>query len=230
MATPTDAATARHEQEVRERSMQTAFPAKVLAYNSDTGTVKLEPQFIETWRDGFERVTEDAESEYIDLVPIAFPRSGDYFMTWPIAAGDFGLVVCTKYSLGVWRDQGQRSDPGDLRRFCMDGAVFQPVNLTPDESPVNKHSGGSYFEISKGGSIDFVALAAKVKDDLDDIKDMLDDIKAVHNAHGHVISPGCFGTNPATSAAVTIATGADDKLVTKSYTVTDPKSSSLKVQ
>ncbi len=41
--------------EQRERQWQTSFPAKVLKWNPDN-TVQLEPQHIEVWRDGDERL------------------------------------------------------------------------------------------------------------------------------------------------------------------------------
>jgi hypothetical protein len=148
--------------EQRERQMQTAFPAKVLSWDSSTNTVQLEPQFFEVWRDGEERRTETIaapEDAYIDNVPVLFPRSGTWSITFPIEAGSFGLVICTKYSLDVWRNQGNAGDPGDLRRFTMSGAVFHPVNLHPNGSALSNVSSTT---MNLAGSDDFIALAAKV--------------------------------------------------------------------
>jgi len=111
----------------REQQMQTAFPAKVLEWNSALGVVKLEPQFVETWvtQDGrrLHETLERPEYAYIENVPVCFP----HFMSWDIPVDGFGLVICTKYSLDKWRNQLQRVDPGDLRRFTMSGATFHPV-------------------------------------------------------------------------------------------------------
>ena len=160
MSTPLLSTYARAQNERRERQMQTAFPAKVLDWHSGDNTVRLEPQFIETWvtSDGTTRY-EDAETTYIDNVPVLFPRSGTWSITFPIETGSFGLVVCTKYSLDAFRNQGNRADPGDLRRFTMSGAVFHPVNLHPNSSAL---SGVDSNYMNLAGNSDFIALAAKI--------------------------------------------------------------------
>lgn len=137
-----------------DRGKQTSFPAKVISYSASDNTVVLEPQFIEAWftRD-YERKTETDIDPIIRNVPVCFPRH----MSWQVDIDDFGLVICTKYSLDQWRNQRQRIDPGDLRRFTMSGATFHPVLM--DETPVNQQ---------------FVALANLVNSELSSIKDALD--------------------------------------------------------
>jgi hypothetical protein len=181
-ATPPLSAFTRNQIEQRERQMQTAFPAKVLDWHSSTNTVQLEPQFFEVWRDGEERRTETIEAPedaYIDNVPVLFPRSGTWSITFPIVPESFGLVICTKYSLDVWRNQGNAGDPGDLRRFTMSGAVFHPVNLHPNGSALNEDNGlldnvvdmviGQHSQTAQ-----FVALANLVKSRLDTIQQKYD--------------------------------------------------------
>jgi len=170
-ATPPLSSFTRNQIEQRERQMQTAFPAKVLDWQSSTNTVQLEPQFFEVWRDGEERRTETIEAPedaYIDNVPVLFPRSGSWSITFPIETGSFGLVVCTKYSLDVWRNQGNATDPGDLRRFTMSGAVFHPVNLHPNGSNLVPFD-STHMVIGDGtqaSQVDFIALAALVDAEL----------------------------------------------------------------
>jgi hypothetical protein len=158
--TPSQLTHIRSQIEQRDLQMQTAFPAKVLSWTASTNTVKLEPQFLEVWRDGESRMSEPIdrpEDAYIDNVPVLFPRSGTWSITFPIVNGSFGLVLCTKYSLDVWRKgNGKVVDPGDLRRFTMSGAVFFPVNLHPDVSTLKPVSSTT---MNLAGSSDFVALA-----------------------------------------------------------------------
>jgi Phage protein Gp138 N-terminal domain len=149
--------------------MQTAFPAKVIRWDVGTNTVELEPQFIETWvtQDG-SREQEPRDQPYISNVPVLYPRSGGWSITFPIVPGSFGLVLCTKYSLDVWRGQGNATDPGDLRRFTMSGAVFFPVNLYPDDETLSEINTPNSIDpihmvLGQGGAlVDFVALAGKV--------------------------------------------------------------------
>ena len=152
-ATPQFSAYIRNLQEQRERQMQTAFPARVVKWSSATSTVEVEPQFFEVWHVDGERVRETIETKsdaYIDNVPVCFP----HFMSWDIPANAFGLVICTKYSLDIWRQRLQCVDPGDLRRFTMSGATFHPVVMGRSPSVAQQ----------------FVALANKVDAALSAIK------------------------------------------------------------
>lgn len=153
--------------------MQTAFPAKVVGWNASTNVVELEPQFIETWvnRDGT-RQSEPQDFPNIQNVPVLFPRSGSWSITFPIETGSYGLVVCTKYALDVWREQGQVRDPGDLRRFGMSGAVFHPVNLHPNGSTLKSPGDftSTLMELGDDGTKQFIALANLVTTELVSIR------------------------------------------------------------
>jgi hypothetical protein len=178
MTTPLLSTYVRNQTERRERQMQTAFPAKVLDWQSNTNTVRLEPQFVETW------VTSDDQTHYedvpdgdayIDNVPVLFPRSGSWSITFPIEPGSFGMVICTKYSLDAFRNQGNRVDPGDLRRFTMSGAVFHPVNLYPNSSTLSENNtpyamDPSFMILGQGhANIDFAARADRTNKEIDRI-------------------------------------------------------------
>lgn len=193
MTTPSNQEYIRNLIEQRERSIQTAFAAKVISYNPNDSTVQVEPQFIEVWRNREgerEREPSPAEPEdaYIDNVPVAFPRAGSLSITYPIPDGSFGLVICTKYSLNQWREAGTAGDPGDLRRFTMDGAVFMPVNLVPDSDSLDASAATSSgcVEVGTGGATDFVAL----KKDVDDIKGELDKIAATFGSIVFTVDTG----------------------------------------
>ena len=163
----------------RERSVQTSFPAKVVSYSAAEGVVTVEPQFIEVWRIEDERIQEPIESAadaYIENVPVLFPRSGDFSITFPIAADSFGLVTCTKYSLDVWRSTLEK-DPGDTRKFTMSGAVFHPVNLHPEASALSSVD-NTYMILSAGGVAELVARADRVEATLQALADE-------YNVHTH---------------------------------------------
>lgn len=206
-------------QERRERSMQTAFPAKVVGWSASTNVVELEPQFIETWvnRDGT-RESEPQDYPNIENVPVLFPRSGSWSITFPIETGSYGLVVCTKYALDVWRSQGQPRDPGDIRRFGMSGAVFHPVNLHPNDTTLAQDNGdtlsSSIMEIGDlSETTQFVALANLVNSELSSIKDALD-------KHTHLA--GSYTTDVA-------VTGVSGTKSAQPYTAGDVSSATVKV-
>ena len=171
MSTPNLTTFVRSQQSRREVGIQTAFPAKVTSYSASSNTVEIEPQFVEAWttRDGTRKTQ---EPDKITNVPCCFPRH----MSWTVDTGDFGLVICTKYSLDRWRNERNVIDPGDLRRFTLSGATFHPVLM--DETPVTQQ---------------FVALANLVNQELSNIKDALD--THTHLAGGYTTDVAVTGVS-----------------------------------
>jgi hypothetical protein len=201
MTTPTLEAHINRLIDQRLRQMQTAFPAEVVDFNQSESTVTVKPLFIETWRGpGDVRTKETIENDedaYVENVLVMFPRASTFRVTFPITAGDTGLVVCTKFSLDRFRDGGGMSDPGDLRKFTMSGSVFFPVNLTPDADPLDgSESGSTDIYLGEGATGDYLAL----KKDVDDIKSFIDNFQSTYNAHTHTagalkdsVSGACTG-------------------------------------
>jgi hypothetical protein len=66
-------------------------------------------------------------------VPVKFQRCKQFTMTFPLVAGDYGLLVFCERNPGTWRSTGNQSDPGDLSTHGLGGAVFIP-GLYPDSS------------------------------------------------------------------------------------------------
>ena len=204
----------------RLRQMQTAYPAEVIAYDSATSLATIKPLFIETWRGpGDERITEtidEDEDAYVENVLVMHPRAGNFRVALPVAPGDTGLAVVTKFSLDRFREGGGMSDPGDLRKFTMSGSVFFPTNLFVDDDPINCADDDTLITLSAGGAVDFLCLYTETKKNLDDLATMLTDVKSVLNNHVHV-ETGASTEKPTVP-------------MTASYSVTDPINSAVKVE
>ena len=167
--------------------MQTSYPAEVISFDQAASTVTVKPLFVEAWRGpAGDRLTETIEADedaYVENVLVAFPRAATFRVTFPIAPGDTGLVIVTKYSLDVFRNSGAANDPGDLTKFGMSGSVFFPVNLTADADPLDgSESSTTDIYLGEGATGDYVAL----KKDVDDIKTYIDNFQTKYNQHTHV--------------------------------------------
>ncbi len=204
----------------RLRQMQTAYPAKVIAYDSATAIATIQPLFIETWRGpNDERITEtidEDEDAYVENVLVMHPRAGVFRVALPVAPGDTGLAVVTKFSLDRFREGAGMSDPGDLRKFTMSGTIFFPVNLFVDADPIDCSDDDTVITLSAGGAVDFLCLYTETKKNFDDISTMLTDVKTVMNSHVHV------ETGTSTEKLTTP--------MTAGYGVTDPINTTVKVQ
>lgn len=106
-------------------SLHVAFPARVVAYSAEHQTVDVEP--------ALQRSTKTLEGSLLreDLpivcgVPIAWPRSGAYGVTFPLEVDDTVLVVVCDRNIGEWRRTGERGDPRDAGVHGLDGAVAVP--------------------------------------------------------------------------------------------------------
>lgn len=62
--------------------------------------------------------------------PVAFPSSAGASITWPLAAGDTGLVVFADRSTDGWRSEGVANvPPQDARRFGLEDGHFVPASV-----------------------------------------------------------------------------------------------------
>jgi hypothetical protein len=163
-----------------QQEMNTAIPCKVEAFDKDKGTVDVVPALNRTLPD-FQGNYESEQLPKMSDVLIVYPRCQQFAITFPIAVGDYGLLIVCQRNIGNWRSTGNQGDPGDLGVFTLDGAVFLPGlfpdSLTPAQSADannmvigSDRSTSSQIVIKPGGEIDagasatnFVAMANKVK-------------------------------------------------------------------
>jgi hypothetical protein len=125
----------------------------------------------------------------ITSVPVAFPRSGEIAITWPLAEGDTVWLWFAERSIDSWLDQGGQRPPDNPRRFDMSDAVAYPgvsprpesvSNASPDHMVIGRQDGKAVIrikddvveveadvEIKLGdGAVSFVALANEVNTNL----------------------------------------------------------------
>lgn len=124
----------RDAMEARLSDLHVSLPAEVKAYDNDAQTVDVQPLV--------KRVTTDpdtgadlAESfPQINAVPVAFPRSGDAFMSFPIQPGDTVLLIFCERSIDQWQAKGGEQDPGFKALHHISFAVAIPgVYATPNK-------------------------------------------------------------------------------------------------
>lgn len=111
--------------------LETAFPARVQSYDPDAQTADLVPLIRRQVPQGDDSYAMEA-LPVLPSVPVCFPRVGTWFLSFPVAQGDTGIVVVCSGAIGHWRvGDGDVSDPGDLRRHHPSHAIFLPMGLVP---------------------------------------------------------------------------------------------------
>lgn len=157
--------------------IHTSIPARVISYDAANQTARVQPAVKRGIRD------EDGTIVYKDPpelpnVPIMFPRSGDTWISWQIAAGDWVMLHFAESEIDGWRTKGNApTEPGTARRHSYSAAYAIPCGFVDGEELPNvgntlvvEHPS----EIKLGaGATDHVALAALVLQRLQDLYDAI---------------------------------------------------------
>lgn len=104
----------------------TSQPATVLSYDKETQTATVQPviQVYEVFWESEEEGFAPLESA---TVPVCFPGSGAFSITWPIEPGTQGVLVFCDRSMSAWMSSGGESvEPADRSRFDESNAFFIP--------------------------------------------------------------------------------------------------------
>lgn len=203
--------------EAQLRDVHTAMPAQVLDYDSVKQTVDVQPMIKELIQDpdGTKAVFSYPR---IYSVPVVFPRNSNFFLSFPIDEGDFVLLLFTEWSVNRFMELGREEDPLDPERHGFSGAVAIP-GLYPEPLPLAEADaekmvlgldGGTQLRIapdgqveisSLGGVTQYVALADKVKAQLDKVVQDLTDLRAALSSWVPVPNDGGLALKTALAAA-----------------------------
>lgn len=105
--------------------LRVSIPARVVKYDAAKQLIDAKPLIKSTFHDDEgKRVVEDMK--VICNVPVIFPGSGGYRMTFPIKVGDVVDLLFSDHSLDIWLAKGGEVDPIDPRRHHISDAVAIP--------------------------------------------------------------------------------------------------------
>lgn len=144
------------------QDLHTALPAKVEKYDAAKQKVDVKPLLKRNVQldDGTELLE---ELPVITNVPVVFPRSTGFKLTFPIAAGDHVLLVFIERSIDQFMEKGDDTDPVDFRTHHLADAVaipgFYPTPVKLKEADVDNmvigHDGGMELHITPEDTAEF---------------------------------------------------------------------------
>lgn len=123
-------------------ALHTSMPGRVESYDASTQKATVKPliQNVEIPLQG---------EEIVDIlpilhdVPVIFPRSGGFFISFAIQPGDLVLLVFAERSIDVWvHGQGDDVNPVDTRRHDLSDAVCIPGLYPFQKSLKNSSTNG----------------------------------------------------------------------------------------
>lgn len=172
--TPTLTAIVKQGAAVAVRDLWTSLPARVESYDAASKSATVQPLVYDHHADE----AGDVEVERLPTivrVPVMFPGSGAFRITFPVLPGDIVLVVCTSCALDRWKALGGEVDPEDPRRGDLTDAIAIPGLHHFADVP----GGGPLFQITDAGEIhlggtDKLATVAE-----------LNDLRGAYTSHAH---------------------------------------------
>jgi hypothetical protein len=139
------------------KNIHTAMPAQVVSFDADRQTCSVQPALM--------RKKKDAEAQPLPVledVPIVYPGSGGFWLTFPLVEGAFVLLVFSERALDAWLQGGGVADPAKKRMFSLSDAFAIPgVNPFPDKLTaigegltLRNRDNTSYVQIKDSGQVD----------------------------------------------------------------------------
>lgn len=184
--------------------VHTSIPGRVEAFDPATQTADVKPLIRRQYQTADE--LEIVESiPVLPGVPVAFPRAGKFKITWPVRAGDLVELVFSEVSRDAYQGgDGSEVTPDDFRRFDLSDAVAYPAgfpqgkalaDFSPDHIELGTDGGvilsihGSEIHLGSRDASDALALASKVKAELDKLQGNYD----AHTHAGVTVGAGVTG-------------------------------------
>lgn len=184
-----------------QAELHVSLPGRVEAYDASQQIADIQPllQRVLVDEDGTELPEETLP--IIHDVPVAFPRGGGCFLSWPLVEGDLVQLFFVERSMDQYMGgDGEITKPLDYRMHNLSDAVAYPGCYPRNLSLADAHAenavwgidGGTQIHVKNGeidlgseNAADFVALAQKVFDEIDALRSTVNTFVTTYNTHIH---------------------------------------------
>lgn len=204
--------------------VRVALPGRVVDYDPATRTATIQPlvgRYLQ-----LQDETEVAEPLPLLVgVPVKFPGGGGFEIVWPLERDDPGELVFHDSGLDEWKAAGNRDVIASAVRFHhLSDATFEPGLCSPSAVRVVQPQGAMALGVLDGMSIHIsktgialgeptpayaVALAEKVKAELQALRNTVNAHITAYNGHTHYVETA--GSSSA-QVGTTVATAAQSNL------------------
>lgn len=195
------------------RSLWTALPGRVQSFDPSKQSADIEPMIHDTW-EGEDGANQTGPLPVIPSVPVCFPGSGGWRVTFPVSKGDTGLLIFCSRSIDRWLSEGGSVDPQDDRTHDLSDAVFIP-GLNDLAHPIDPYKndrmtlgkvGGTQIHLKPSGTqigtddasqLDWVPIGTPLKTFLSNLLTALNTLNLpVSGATAGPPAPGTFPVLP----------------------------------
>lgn len=141
---------------LNNESLFTALPARVVSYNPDKQSVKVQPTL-----DLYISESKTLPYPYLDEVPVVMPSAGGGALTFPVKEGDTVLLVFTKDSIKKWvKGEGSNVSVTSKAFHSLGNAVAivglytHKSHLSPNPDDVELKFNDNRIILKKDGSVE----------------------------------------------------------------------------
>lgn len=143
--------------EGRLKDLHTMLPGIIASFDPDTQTASVQP--------AVKRIFTERGAVNLPLcvdVPVAFPGGGDFFLTFPVKAGDECMLHFSERCIDFWHANGGVQLPGEYRLHDLSDAVAAVgINSQPRKIPgfnatateLRNREGTTHVQIKPDGTI-----------------------------------------------------------------------------
>lgn len=145
-------------------SVWTALPALVVSFDASKRTcvaqATIQMQFCDE-----KKVTRWVTLPVISDAPVQFPGGGGFVMTFPLKAGDEGILVFAARCIDHWWERGQVQQQAEVRMHDLSDAFFIPTvrsvpnveaGISTTDVQLRNAAGSSHVAIKANGDVDVV--------------------------------------------------------------------------
>jgi hypothetical protein len=198
--------------------VHTCLPGQVVSFDAATQTCSVVP----TLKRLFYGDDDATEIPVIEDVPIVFPGSGNFWITFDVKPDSYVLLVFAERSIAKWMDLGGIVDPEAAHKFdysdavAIPGLLPEPVKLSggvqSDSIEIRDASRNTYLKLEDGaieinGDSDFAVAFNDLKTGFDDLRTEVNAFLGKYNTHTHAgAGPSPLLAVPAESATTATAT------------------------
>lgn len=204
-----------------QAELHVSLPGRIDAYNAAEQKADIKPLLKRPLVASDGTILPSEELPILMDVPIVFPRggagTGDFFLSWPLAAGDLVHLIFNERSIDQYLDKrGEDTDPIDFRMHNLGDAVaypgFYPRKLSlaeadPDNAVFGRDE-GIQLHVTPGDTAEFrVAGLADVSVAIAEALQTFWDstVKPKFDAFDAHIHTAPAGGGPTTVPSVTVA-------------------------
>jgi hypothetical protein len=141
----------------RLKDLHTCMPGIVASFDPVTQTASVQP--------AIKRIFTEKGAVNLPVcvdVPVAFPGGGDFFLTFPVKAGDECILLFSERAIDNWHVSGGTAPPAEYRLHDLsDGLAIVGLNSQPHKIPAfnatdtefRNRAGTTHVQIKPDGTI-----------------------------------------------------------------------------